>query len=174
METLPAPARQRALSWLHRFNFPAADTDYLTVDPEGGVLYVDSFLPDETQVAEAPLTALPESIMPAQTFLLHSRPGAGKIIYLDFDGHVISNTAWNSGLADPLVARPYSLDGDDASFSSSELASIAAIWRRVAEDYAPFDVDVTTESPASFGPTIGRILVTRSTDANGNAMPALV
>ena len=70
------------------------------------------------------------------------------------------------------MARPYSLDGDDASFSSTELASIAAIWRRVAEDFAPFDVDVTTESPASFGPTTGRILVTRDSDANGNAMPA--
>jgi hypothetical protein len=28
-----------------------------------------------------------------------------------------------------------------------ELSNILAIWRAVAEDYAPFDVDVTTEEP---------------------------
>jgi hypothetical protein len=27
-------------------------------------------------------------------------------------------------------------------------ASCSSIWRTVAEDYAPFDVDVTTEEPA--------------------------
>ncbi|WP_169314586.1 zinc-dependent metalloprotease family protein [Thiothrix nivea] len=49
---------------------------------------------------------------------------------------------------------------------------IAEIWRRISEDYAPFDVDVTTEAPASFGPTVGRILITRDSDASGQPMPA--
>jgi hypothetical protein len=43
---------------------------------------------------------------------------------------------------------------------------------RIAEDYAPFDVDVTTEAPASFGPITGHVLITPDTDANGTQMPA--
>lgn len=42
--------------------------------------------------------------------------------------------------------RPTLQDGV-AGFSAGELANILAIWRGVSEDYAPFDVDVTTEEP---------------------------
>jgi hypothetical protein len=34
------------------------------------------------------------------------------------------------------------------TFSTAELQRIQAIWQRVAEDYAPFDVNVTTEPPS--------------------------
>jgi hypothetical protein len=39
------------------------------------------------------------------------------------------------------------LDGNLNAFSDAELERIQYIWQRVAEDYAPFDVDVTTEPP---------------------------
>jgi len=42
---------------------------------------------------------------------------------------------------------PFDLDGLPYSFSSAELERIQYIWKRVAEDYSPFDVDVTTEPP---------------------------
>ena len=45
---------------------------------------------------------------------------------------------------------PYDLDGDYTTFSDEEQTRIQRIWARVAEDYAPFDVDVTTEQPATF------------------------
>ena len=45
------------------------------------------------------------------------------------------------------MTPPYDTDGNPASFSTTELANIVAIWRSVAEDYAAFDVDVTTEEP---------------------------
>ena len=45
------------------------------------------------------------------------------------------------------MTPPYDTDGNNASFSTTELANIVAIWRSVAEDYAAFDVDVTTEEP---------------------------
>ncbi len=32
-------------------------------------------------------------------------------------------------------------------FSTAEFANIQEIWKRVSEDYAPWDVDVTTEEP---------------------------
>ena len=83
-----------------------------------------------------------------QTFLLHSNPGATRIIYLDFNGHTTSGTPWNSkynGGAD-FTTPAYSFEGD-ASFSNAELERIQRIWERVAEDYIPFNVDVTTEDP---------------------------
>ena len=40
-------------------------------------------------------------------------------------------------------------DNNPSTFSDSERATILSVWRIVAEDYAPFDVDVTTEDPAA-------------------------
>lgn len=38
-------------------------------------------------------------------------------------------------------------DGDPKKWTADELSDILAIWRGVAEDYAPWNVDVTTEDP---------------------------
>jgi hypothetical protein len=85
----------------------------------------------------------------ASVLALHSRPGATKRIYLDFDGHVTTGLAWNSQYTAgaPIVSPAYDTDGNPAAFSADELASMRAIWERVAEDYSPFDVDVTTQDP---------------------------
>jgi PKD repeat protein len=80
-----------------------------------------------------------------QTFLLHSRPGAQRTIYLNFKGATLTNTAWSG--SSTITAKPFDLDGLPYSNSTAELQRIQAIWQRVAEDYAPFDVDVTTEAP---------------------------
>jgi PKD repeat protein len=70
------------------------------------------------------------------------------VIYLDFDGALVSNTSWNSAYGLSVIdAKPFDLDGNPSAFSDAELQRIQNIWRRVAEDYAPFDVDVTTEEP---------------------------
>jgi PKD repeat protein len=82
-----------------------------------------------------------------QTFLLHSRPGAARTIYLNFRGATLSGTAWNSGNT-TLTALPFDTDGIPYSYSQAELERIQYIWQRVVEDFAPFDVDVTTEPPA--------------------------
>lgn len=84
-----------------------------------------------------------------QTFRLHTRPGARRVIYLDFDGHVTRGTSWNSAFtagAD-IVTPAFDTDGNPAAFSDAERRAIQDIWLRVAEDFAPFDVDVTTEDP---------------------------
>lgn len=81
-----------------------------------------------------------------QTFLLHSKPGAKRTIYLNFKGATLNGTAWNSSGTN-LTALPFDLDGIPYSFNTSELQRIQYIWQRVAEDYAPFDVNVTTEAP---------------------------
>ena len=92
---------------------------------------------------------LPTNLDLSRTFLLASRPDATKTIFLDFDGHTTSRTAWNSSYtrgAD-IVTPAYSIDGDDTAFSDMELATIQCIWQRVAEDFAPFDINVTTSEP---------------------------
>ncbi len=82
-------------------------------------------------------------------FHLHSLPGVTRVIYLDFTGHTTSGTSWNSSFAGgaSIVSGPFTLDSDSATFNSAELGMIQRIWQRVAEDYAPFNVDVTTEDP---------------------------
>ena len=77
---------------------------------------------------------------------LSSRPGAAATLYLDFNGHV--QPSWGSH--DNVVTPAYDTDGNKASFSAAEIAAIREIWARVAEDYAPFKINVTTVAPPSF------------------------
>lgn len=144
----------------------------LRLNSQGRLFYTCEGLAVTTNTA-ATATGSPvvEAIAPlSQTFLLHSKPGASKIIYLDFDGFTISGTQWNTdynGGAD-IVAPPWDTDGDTNSFGTSEQTAIQQIWLRVAEDYAPFDVDVTTEYP-------GEAALTRSNSGDQNyGMRALI
>lgn len=82
----------------------------------------------------------------ADAFKLHSNPGASKTIYLNFVGYTGSRTAWSSGT---ISSAPYDLNGNPSNYDDNERRNIISIWNRVAEDYAAFDVDVTTEPPAS-------------------------
>ena len=92
------------------------------------------------------------SLTPAEslteTFLLNSNLGAAHTIYLDFTGEVTSGTSWNSSFngGEDIVTPEYDFTGE-AGFSDTELQRIQYIWQRVAEDFAPFDVNVTTEDP---------------------------
>ncbi|MFM8571652.1 MAG: putative Ig domain-containing protein, partial [Pirellula sp.] len=91
----------------------------------------------------------PSGLIPlGDTFKLHSRPSATKTIYLDFDGFTARGTPWNSGRGrDPIISPAYDPDGNGAAFTDNELRNIQIIWQQVAGDYAPFDVNVTTEDP---------------------------
>jgi hypothetical protein len=71
----------------------------------------------------------------AQVPILNSNPAINnKVIYLDFDGQVVSGTAWNSG------------NTINAAASTISNANKIIVWKRVSEDYRPFDVNVTTDS----------------------------
>lgn len=87
----------------------------------------------------------------SSTFTLHSNPTATVKIYLDFTGHTTTGTQWNSDYGRPIIVTPpFSLDLDPA-YSSLEHAYMQSVWLRLREDYAPFDVDVTTEDPGVDG-----------------------
>src|SRR5262245_2375151 len=74
-----------------------------------------------------------------------SEPGERAKLFVDFDGRIEPSWGFWSNVTTP----PFDLDGDQATFSSGELAAIQQIWSRVAEDYAPFHIDVTTIDPQS-------------------------
>ena len=77
-----------------------------------------------------------------------SLPAAAKTIYLDFDGHVTQGTSWNSYFNQTTINSPaYNIDADGANFSATELTQIENAWKRIAEDYYPFQVNVTTVDP---------------------------
>ena len=130
-----------------------ADEHVLATDAFGNFLYSEPVV-DGPQAAvlaagESGDAAVWQGYDFSETFLLHSNPGADHVIYLDFDGHVTSGTAWNDAFAggEDIVTPSFSTDGDSSSFSDSEKALIQRVWARVAEDFAPFDLDVTTEEP---------------------------
>jgi hypothetical protein len=102
--------------------------------------------PDVTGVTTTP------SYPTSQTFILHSRPTATRKIYLDFTGHTTTGTSWNTAFSKTtFTTPPFSLDADTTKFSNAEHAAIQYVWRSIAEDYAQFDVDVTTEDPGLEG-----------------------
>ena len=61
-------------------------------------------------------------------------PGSG-VILLDFDGHVVTGTYWNSYYGSTINCAPANMSGDDVN----------KIVARVSGDYAPFNIIVTTD-----------------------------
>lgn len=174
LEGLPANARGKALGWLQAFSFPVEDVEALRAGFDGSIHYADTFEPGAEATSTGELTADSFAADVSQVFQLHSKPGASNVVFLDFDGHTISGTAWSSNT---LVALPFDPSQNDnppttANFTTDELNYIAEIWHRVSEDFSAFNIDVTTEEPAVFTSTTGRVLFTHSADASGQAMPS--
>lgn len=83
----------------------------------------------------------PLSSVPA----LNSRPGAPASLYINFVGE--TTPAWGAGgfpAFTNIVTPAYDLDGDPTTFQDSELSAITDIWGKVAQFYAPFNINVTT------------------------------
>lgn len=178
---LEPAAQTRLLETLASHPIPAADHGSLQVTPDGGLIYACIFHPVTPDTGTAPASTEANAPPPPpaapvpidQPPVRHSRPGARYILFLDFGGMTITGTQWNTNYGTSIfVARPYDIDDSPATFNDQEQANIIQIWERVAEDYAPFDIDVTTEKPGRFTTTTGRVLITRSTDKNGNPMPS--
>ncbi|NBN95414.1 MAG: hypothetical protein EBV31_07320, partial [Verrucomicrobia bacterium] len=91
-------------------------------------------------------TGTPPTVNATTAFQLHSRPGASKVLYLDFNGHT---TPANVGgwKTTPIVTPAFQLSGTASPTDQLNLNAIRDIWLHVAEDFAPWDIDVTTEQP---------------------------
>lgn len=108
-------------------------------------------------------------------FFLNSRPGATKTLYMDFDGHHSVGNSWGHNIVFPA----YDTNGDPNSFSDAELDSIIRWWLYVVEDFAPFNINVTTQDPgvAALTRTFGgdqtygtRCVITQPTNGFGDGI----
>ncbi|MBL0269208.1 MAG: T9SS type A sorting domain-containing protein [Chitinophagaceae bacterium] len=80
----------------------------------------------------------------AQVPVMNSYPSATAVLFLDFDGHTLDNTAWNYN--GPIVC--------DASGMTN--TNIVSVFNRVAEDYRPFNINVTTDESKYLAAPIDR------------------
>ena len=140
-----------------RFAKAAEQDKDLRIDKNGRPLYYCTALvyqgapqgaqigPDTTNFTNNPVTP----VTPVTAFKLHSRPGASKVLYLDFTGFTTKGTAWNNnfnGGAD-FTTAVFKIPGTTSATDQTNLNAIQRIWLSVSEDYAAWDVDVTTEPP---------------------------
>ena len=72
---------------------------------------------------------------PSSVPILNSLPGAGAVAYLDMDGQIVTGTQWLSG---------GTINAGAISTTYTQ-AQMTEIWQRSAEDYAPFQINVTTD-----------------------------
>lgn len=97
------------------------------------------------------LLALPTFSQPK----LSSFPEAGATIFLDFDGQFVEGTPWNGG-------QPFYCT--NAGLSN---AQITEVFHRVAEDYRPFQINITTDSTVFLAAPLTqriRVIVTLTSD----------
>lgn len=120
------------------------------VTPEGEMFFADAAAAEaagpggtDTPGITAGAPPTPSGYGPTGMPIHHSLPGAQFKLYLDFDGDIVSSRFWRLNRALP----GYSIDGNLNQFNAEEQAVISRVWGRVAEDYAPFGIDVTTERP---------------------------
>ncbi|WP_094585777.1 zinc-dependent metalloprotease family protein [Synechococcus sp. BO 8801] len=97
---------------------------------------------DQAPLVLSGLVTLGTGVDLSNVFRLHSNPTATKTIFLDFDGYQINNSPWENG-------GNLSLKGFYSTLDSTALTEIQRIWQRVAEDFAPFNVNVTTQDPGT-------------------------
>jgi Secretion system C-terminal sorting domain len=69
---------------------------------------------------------------------LNSLPNAKATIFLDFDGHYVEGTPWNGGM--PFNCAPSGLND----------TQVTEVFNRVAEDFRPFEINITTDSTRFF------------------------
>ncbi|RXK60507.1 T9SS type A sorting domain-containing protein [Lacibacter luteus] len=96
----------------------------------------------------------------AQVPKLNSNPGASATIFLDFDGQTVNTPYWNSGT--PFYATPSGLTNE----------KITTAFYQVAEDFNPFNINITTDSTVYFAAPINkrqRIIVTAYSSWYGSA-----
>jgi hypothetical protein len=80
------------------------------------------------------LSLISTTVIKSQVPLLNSYPSASAVIFLDFDGHTVNGTSWNYN--GPIVCGTAGLNN----------SQITEVFNRVAEDYRPFNITITTDS----------------------------
>lgn len=122
---------------------------YLVVGPSGSPYYEDGPLVINSSAAQSGDLATDPLNTPDRAFLLHSRSSASRRIYLDFNGHTVTDTKWNKDEGSSRIdLLPYDKDGLPSYFTESERFIVIRIFESVSSFFSPFDIDVTTEQPS--------------------------
>lgn len=79
---------------------------------------------------------------------LASNSGSDYILYLDFDGETVHSRAGDFWLGSSSVEIP-AFDLSSLGWQGREQEAIDAITEFIQEDYAPYDITITTEKPTS-------------------------
>lgn len=114
--------------------------------------------PDGVAAAQPPGTA-PVAMAAASALTvpnLDSLPSASAVLYLDFDGEKVTDPGWNNGLT---------IDAHPAIVGTTYItaAQITDVFERVAEDFRPYNVAITTIRSRYDNAAVGhrmRIIVT--------------
>ena len=171
---LEEPARQAALRKLGELKVPIVDVNSLHVMQDGALYYACPANLD-------PVPLPPEATAPSQSKVpisappaCSSRPGSPNTLYLNFSGYLVTGKQWNTSAFPVFEALPYDLDGDITTFNQYEQAQIVETWKRVSEDYKPFNINVTTVKPQDLetNNNILHALITKNSDAKGRPMPS--
>lgn len=124
----------------------------LHVSADNQLIYICKYTPTASATGHGPMlkiqtgpdtstyTGPPPAVNATTAFQLHSRPGATRVLYLDFIGNIsrffnVSNTP------------PFQLSGTSSPTAQANLDAIRDIWVHVSEDFAAWDIDVTTAAP---------------------------
>jgi len=96
----------------------------------------------------------------SQVPVYNSYPAAAPVIFLDFDGYTVSGTGWNYN--GPIYCGA-------AGLSPTQ---ITEVFNRVAEDYRPFTINITTDSTKYLTAPVNqrtRVVITVTSDWYGSA-----
>lgn len=88
--------------------------------------------------------------------ILNSKPDSTFVLYIDFDGEVVTHPGWNNGNTINAAPDPGANDVD----------YVTAVWARTAEDYAPFDINVTTDRAVFDAAAVSNRVMCVSTPTN--------
>ena len=146
------------------------------VDRTGRVFYKDLPAPPAAAAVTPTAPTWRRSRCPTRSCCT-ATPARRKKLFIDFDGTNVSGTLWNASEGVPAGVYPaWTRTPTPPRSTTPSGRHIQTIWQRVAEDYAPFDIDVTTQDPGVAGiiranasdQAYGtRALVTPSTIAEG-------
>jgi hypothetical protein len=128
--------------------FPALELTHETAEADS----TQAILPADYPT-DIPIPSYQNGVIP-----LESRPGLTAVLYLDFDGEDGPHENWGNFYAEPI--------------SDLSVQNIFRVWRRVAEDFAPFELNVTTDLQVYLDAPENsrqRCIITPTTDAEPSA-----
>ncbi len=135
----------------------------IRTEPDGEILLVERTLsqivcwpaaPTDFAAAAAASDSGSQATSAGTIPQVNTRPGARGVIYLHFGGGQATDPDWNGG--EPLDFLPSGLDA----------TGILEVVSRVAEDYAPFDFNITTRLADYDGALPGRRMRVNITPTN--------